>query len=55
MSPDELAAWVTRSRDAQGLPVKVRDPAVLRTVVVLVTGGSSARSRKLAVLEDEAS
>lgn len=55
MSPDELAAWVARSRQAQGLPVKVRDPAALRTVVVLVTGGSPTRSSPVAVLEEEAS
>lgn len=40
MSPDELAAWVARSRAAQGLPEKVTDPAALRQVAVLVSGRS---------------
>jgi len=33
--PDVLRAWVKRSCAAQGLPVKVSDPAVLRQIGVL--------------------
>lgn len=38
MGPDELAAWVAASCAAQGLGVKVTDPATLRRVGVLITG-----------------
>jgi hypothetical protein len=42
MSPEQLAAWVARSRAAQGLSVKVTDPAAVRQVVVLVRGRSGS-------------
>lgn len=41
MSPEQLAAWVARSRAAQGLAEKVTDPAAVRQVVVLVSGRSA--------------
>ena len=47
MSPEDLAAWVAKSCAAQGVPIKVTDPAVLRQVGVLLTGqasGAGARS-----------
>ena len=34
--PDLARAWVERTCAAQGVPVKVRDPAVIRTAVALV-------------------
>lgn len=40
MGPDELAAWVAASCAAQGLQVKVTDPATLRRVGVLLTGSA---------------
>ncbi len=40
MGPDELAAWVAASCAAQGLQVKVTDPATLRRVSVLLTGSA---------------
>ena len=46
LSAEDLAAWVAKSCAAQGVPVKVTDPAVLRQVGVLLTGqasGSGAR------------
>jgi hypothetical protein len=42
MSPEELAVWVAASCAAQGLQVKVTDPATLRRVGVLLTGGALA-------------
>ena len=39
---DELAAWVTASCLAQGVPVKVTDPYVLAQVGVLLTGRPGA-------------
>lgn len=47
MSSDELAAWVTASCVAQGVPVKVTDPHLLAKVGVLLTGraGCTAPAR----------
>lgn len=42
MSPEQLVAWVARSRAAQGLPVKVTDPAAVHQVVVLISGRSGS-------------
>ena len=36
MDDQELEAWVTASRAAQGLPPKVEDPSVLAKVVNLL-------------------
>jgi len=47
LSAEDLAVWVAKSCAAQGVPVKVTDPAVLRQVGVLLTGqasGSGVRS-----------
>lgn len=44
LSGAELAAWVAASCEAQGLPVKVTDSAVLRGVSVLL-GGSALGGR----------
>jgi len=38
LSADEVAAWVAASCAAQGLPVKVTDPGVVRRVAVLLGG-----------------
>lgn len=47
MSPEEFAAWVEASCRRHDVPVKLNDPAVLRSVRVLLTGraGSSGASR----------
>ena len=42
MNASEVAVWVERLRARQGLPAKVTDPAVIRTVVVLLGGGEKA-------------
>lgn len=44
LSPEQVAAWVTASCVAQGFPVRVSDPVVVRQVGVLL-GGSLAGSR----------
>lgn len=36
LSAEDLAAWVAKSCAAQGVPVKVTDPTVLRRVAVLL-------------------
>ena len=36
LSDDEVRAWVERTCQAQGVPVKVTDRAVIATVVVLL-------------------
>jgi hypothetical protein len=41
LSPEELAAWVAKSCTAQGVPVKVTDPAVLRQMGELLGGQAS--------------
>lgn len=45
MTPQELAAWVARSCEAQGVAVQVSDPATIAAVVVLLRGGAAGRSR----------
>lgn len=45
MNPVDLAAWVARSCEAQGVPVKVTDPVTLRDVVVLLGGSGGGASR----------
>ena len=45
MTPDELAAWVERSCAAQGVPVRVSDPATVDQVVTLLRGRTPERSR----------
>lgn len=42
VNASELAVWVERLRARQGLPAKVTDPAVIRSVVVLLGGGGEA-------------
>ena len=39
MTRAELAAWVARSRAAQGLPPKITDPAMLARLVTLAFAG----------------
>ena len=47
LSEDELAAWVTASCAAQGVPVKVTDPTVVRRVGALLGAGvEGVRGRK---------
>jgi hypothetical protein len=43
LTADEIAAWVRRSCDAQGLPVRVRDPATIERVRILL-GGAPAEA-----------
>ena len=48
LTPDELAAFVQRSCEAQGVPVKVTDARLLDDVAALLaagTGGSRAPAR----------
>lgn len=51
----EIAAWVTASCQAQGVPVKVTDPAIIRHVGVLLgsapeRAGAQARSARTSPL-----
>lgn len=46
MRPEELAAWVAASCEAQGLEVKVTDAGVLRSVCVLLGTGASGQGPK---------
>lgn len=41
LSAEELAAWVEASCVAQGVPVKVTDPAVVRRVCALLNAGAA--------------
>src|SRR4051794_15053988 len=41
---DRLLAWVEASTQAQGLPLRVADPATVTRISLLLTGGES-RSR----------
>jgi predicted component of type VI protein secretion system len=36
MRHDEVAEWVTRTRQAQGLPDRIEDPATLHKLAALV-------------------
>ncbi|GAB2767856.1 hypothetical protein GCM10027020_20870 [Nocardioides salsibiostraticola] len=48
LTDEELAAWVTASCEAQGVPVRVTDPTVVRRVGTLLgaaTAGTRARKR----------
>lgn len=36
MTEQEVAEWVERSCAAQGVPVKITDPSVIRQVVILL-------------------
>lgn len=50
--PDAVRTWVERTCAAQGLPVKVTDPAVVAAVVTLLgqnrqTGSSRSGSNRL--------
>lgn len=42
LSGDDLAAFVAASCDRSGVPVKVTDPGVVRSVTVLLTGTAAA-------------
>jgi hypothetical protein len=46
LTDEEVAAWVEASCAAQGVPVKVTDPAVVRSVCVLLGGRGAGRSRQ---------
>ena len=46
MNPEELAAWVTASCEAQGLDAKVTDIGVLRHVCCLLETGASGEGPK---------
>lgn len=51
----ELAAWVASSCAAQGVPVKVTDPTVVRRVGTLLgAAGSGSRGRKRSGTRDAA-
>ena len=39
MTPAEVAAWVERSRAAQGLPPTIEDPAVIARLATLAFAG----------------
>jgi|RhiMetdeSRZDD1v2_1073273.scaffolds.fasta_scaffold166573_5 hypothetical protein len=39
MTPAEVAAWVERSRAAQGLPARLEDKAILSKIVTLALAG----------------
>jgi len=45
LTPDQLAAWVRRSCDRQGVPEHVSDPATIARVVTLLRGGTPERNR----------
>ena len=50
-APSDVRAWVKRTCAAQGVPVKVTDPAVLAAVAVLLgqtrqTGSSRSESKR---------
>jgi hypothetical protein len=45
MTSDELAELVCRSREAQGLPPKVEDPAALARVAGLLFVGSDVERK----------
>jgi type II secretory pathway component PulM len=42
---DQLLAWVQASTQAQGLPLKVADPATVERVRALLTGGEPRPAR----------
>lgn len=44
LSPEQVAAWVRSSCDAQGVEVKVTDPVVLTRVGVLMGEGPRVRT-----------
>jgi len=48
LTPEQIAAWVTASCLAQGVPVKVTDPATVSTVRTLLGGpdGRTATARQ---------
>ena len=55
LSPEELAAWVTESCAAQGVPVKVHDPAVIKRVGALLGAKpDGTRGRKRSGTRDPA-
>ena len=45
VDPKRLAAWVARSCEAQGVPVKVTDESVVRAVTVLLGATRTAPAR----------
>lgn len=36
IDPDEIAEWTRKSREAQGLPPKITDPATLRKIATIM-------------------
>ncbi len=38
-TPEQISRWVEKSTKAQGVPLKVTDPATLRTVADLLVQG----------------
>lgn len=46
MQPELVRAWVEQSCAAQGVPVKVTDPMVIRQVVVLLGNAKSPGPHK---------
>lgn len=50
MTPEELEAWVRKSCEEQGVPVKVTDPATISKVATLLGGSTwqkkTRRSRR---------
>lgn len=38
VDPQEVAEWVSATCEAQGVPVRVTDPDVVRSVAVLLSG-----------------
>lgn len=51
LSGEELAAWVSESCAAQGVPVFVTDPTVLGRVGALLGGGPGAPARRASAEE----
>jgi hypothetical protein len=43
--PESVEAWVERTCREQGVPVKVRDPATIRAVALLLRSGSELPGR----------
>lgn len=41
--PSDVADYVRRSRDAQGLPPTIEDPSVLARVAAVLTGTATQR------------
>lgn len=46
LTREQVHAWLVDSCEAQGVPVTIEDPALVRDVVVLLTGRSGGSGAK---------